>query len=404
MQRVISFDIGIKNMAYCIFDTQVLSNYENQPFNILDWGVLNLLPEKTCSIICNQVLCPIKKGKGKGKKNDKPKIENFFIPSPPINELTGQFSPSSPSPENICSKIAKYKNGTHTFCEKHGKTSSYKKIPLPSKMASKTIAELQVLYDGIVGSPSTGPAKPSTIGTGPGIIKPSKKGLIEKIQSYIENHALKPIKVAKTATSNTIDLITIGHALNRQMTEVLDRVDPQKAITHVIIENQISPIANRMKTVQGMLAQFFIIKYGDKCHIEFISSANKLKIFDPSGSKKKNTENLEQDPTQGGVGGVGEAGGEAAVQTKSIGQSAPLIEGSQKIEINPEYKQHKKDGIFYCRGILESNSWLKGHIELLNTKKKDDLADCFLQGIWYLVREKRISIAENLKINSVIRL
>ena len=288
MQRVISFDIGIKNMAYCIFDTQVLAvtegqpfrildryenqpfrildRCENQPFKILDWGVLNLLPEKTSSIICNQVLCPIKKGKE--KKNDKPKIENFFIPSPPINELTEQISLSSPSPENICSKIAKYKNGIHTFCEKHGKTSSYKKIPLPSKMTSKTIPELQLLYDEIVGSPSTSP--------GPGIIKPSKKGLIEKIQSYIENHALKPIKVAKTATSNTIDLITIGHALNRQMTEVLDRVDPQKAITHVIIENQISPIANRMKTVQGMLAQYFIIKYGDKCHIEFISVANRL--------------------------------------------------------------------------------------------------------------------------------
>jgi hypothetical protein len=97
------------------------------------------------------------------------------------------------------------------------------------------------------------------------------------------------------------------------------------------------------------------------------------------------------------VWGVGETGGFAAVQTESIGQSAPVL-------VNPEYKQHKKDGIFYCRGILESNSWLKGHIELLNTKKKDDLADCFLQGIWYLIREKRISVAENLKINSVIRL
>ena len=182
------------------------------------------------------------------------------------------------------------------------------------------------------------------------------------------------------------------------MTEVLDRVDPQKTITHIIIENQISPIANRMKTVQGMLAQYFIMKYGATCHIEFISSVNKLKIFDPLGSKKKNIENLGQGTAQGG-------GFAAAVQDESIGQSAPVLVSSQKVgEINPEYKQHKKDGIFYCRGILESNSWLKGHIELLNTKKKDDLADCFLQGIWYLIREKRITIAENLKINSVIRL
>jgi len=410
MKRIISFDIGIKNMAYCIFDTQVLGNCENQPFKILDrcenqpfkildrceipfkvldrceipfkvldWGVLNLLPEKPSAILCNQSNI---QNKEKGKK----KIENFFIGSQP--------------PENKCGKPAKYKNREQTFCEKHAKTSSYKKITVPSKLTSKTIPELQLLYDQITGSQKNeGPGKPTA--------KPSKKGLIEDIQRYVENHGLIPIKEKKTATSNTIDLISIGHSLNRLLTEVLDKVDNQKAITHVIIENQISPIANRMKTVQGMLAQFFIMKYGEACHIEFISSVNKLKIFEPSGSKKKNTENSEQETKQGEGGeggGGGGRGGEAAVQNNSIGQSAPVLEGSQKSpEINPEYKKHKKDGIFYCRGILESNTWLQGHIESLNTKKKDDLADCFLQGIWYLVNKKRISVAENLKINSVIR-
>ena len=399
MHRIISFDIGIKNMAYCIFDLsfenhcpqvldkcenhcpQVLDKCENQAFKILDWGVLNLLPEKASSILCNQVLSSIKKEKEKKK----PKIENFFIPSSssPINEEnpTPHIKISSQPP--ICNKVAKYKNGESTFCEKHSRTSSYKKISLPPQMGKKTIEELQLLYDEFQVT-----VPPATNNPG---IKPTKKGLIEKIQRYIENHALKPIKQVKTATSNTIDLITIGHALNRQMTEVLDKVDPQKAITHIIIENQISPIANRMKTIQGMLAQYFIMKYGEECHIEFISSANKHKIFDQSGSKKQNIENRER-------------GGEAPVQNESIGQSAQVLEGSQKVaEINPCYKQHKKDGIFYCKGILESNSWLKSHIELLSTKKKDDLADCFLQGIWYLVREKRISVAENLKINSVIR-
>jgi hypothetical protein len=31
--------------------------------------------------------------------------------------------------------------------------------------------------------------------------------------------------------------------------------------------------------------------------------------------------------------------------------------------------------------------------QALETKKKDDLADCFLQGIWYLRRENKILIA-----------
>ena len=43
---------------------------------------------------------------------------------------------------------------------------------------------------------------------------------------------------------------------------------------YVIIENQISPIANRMKSIQGMLTQYFITK--DVPHIEYISAINKL--------------------------------------------------------------------------------------------------------------------------------
>ena len=393
MQRVISFDIGIKNMAYCIFDLSIpfqLHESRESLFKILDWGVLNLLPENIPCILCNQGLS-IKKEKGKKK------IENFFTSSVSTSQI----------PENKCGKPAKYQNGTQTFCEKHAKASSYKKISLPTKMASKTILELQLLYDQYVCSQitnSTKPSitdsvksstKPSTEGLVKSSTKPSKKGIIEDIQRYVENHGLKPIKKVKTATSNTIDLISIGHALNRLLTEVLEKVDSQRQITHVIIENQISPIANRMKTVQGMLAQYFIMKYGETCHIEFISSVNKLKIFEPSGSKKIKSENP-----------IPSTGGFAPVQNVFIGQSAiQVLEESKKtVEINPDYKQHKKDGIFYCRGILESNSWLRCHIESLNTKKKDDLADCFLQGIWYLVREKRIMVAENLKINSVIKI
>ena len=36
--KLISFDVGIKNMAYCIF--QITSG---SPPSILDWNVLNLL-------------------------------------------------------------------------------------------------------------------------------------------------------------------------------------------------------------------------------------------------------------------------------------------------------------------------------------------------------------------------
>lgn len=46
---------------------------------------------------------------------------------------------------------------------------------------------------------------------------------------------------------------------------------------------------------------------------------------------------------------------------------------------------------------------MKGwHQNFEKSKKRDDLADCFLQGIWYLKHNKIIHYADNLKINSVI--
>jgi hypothetical protein len=112
-------------------------------------------------------------------------------------------------------------------------------------------------------------------------------------------------------------------------------------ITHIVIENQISPIANRMKTLQGMLAQYFIMR--DKHNISFISSANKLKVLNNASSiiEKKDT----------------------------------------------TYTERKKEGVNKVKEILEKDNanWLN---TFLNHKKKDDLADAFLQGIWVLSTKK----------------
>ena len=69
--------------------------------------------------------------------------------------------------------------------------------------------------------------------------------------------------------------------------------------------------------------------------------------------------------------------------------------------INANYKKHKKDGVYYCSLMLDANNSLTKWKDSLNTKKKDDLADSFLQGIWYLKHKNIIMYAEDLKINSV---
>jgi hypothetical protein len=112
-------------------------------------------------------------------------------------------------------------------------------------------------------------------------------------------------------------------------------------ITHVIIENQISPIANRMKTIQGMIAQYFIMK--NVKTIEFISASNKLKY------------------------------------------SAVVNDSDDEVDIST-YKNRKKTGIINCLELLKkTNSNMMNHFE--SHKKKDDLADSLLQGVWYITNK-----------------
>jgi hypothetical protein len=102
-----------------------------------------------------------------------------------------------------------------------------------------------------------------------------------------------------------------------------------------------------------MLAQYFIMRYED-CSIEFLSSSHKLKQF-----RSKDAE-------------------ETAKST---------------------YDENKKDSVMFCSQILEKNPLLTKWRTCMEVKKKDDYADCFLQGLWYLSSKKRISYAEDLKIN-----
>jgi hypothetical protein len=171
---------------------------------------------------------------------------------------------------------------------------------------------------------------------------------LDKINNFYKEKCFIPILNKKKKSANDTDLIIIG----KNMKTLLNQIVGIQDITHVIIENQISPIANRMKTIQGMLAQYFIMINSDII-IEFISSANKLRSFE-NGQKLENVfiENT-------------------------------VSENKEKTQ-SKIYKKHKIDGVTKCSQILEKNEDFKKWVHVLETKKKDDLADCFLQGIWYL--------------------
>jgi hypothetical protein len=263
------------------------------------------------------------------------------------------------SAETSCIKKGKYqKNGTY-YCEKHAKNSGFM---LPNKKyTTPSLKKLKV--DDLINLGNSHMCFMNIEN-----IEKKKKGeLFEVVDTFFKSKSLEPIIKQRTKTANETDLIEIGKNMNRLLNEVLQNID----IDHVAIENQISPIANRMKTIQGMLAQYFIMK-NENIHIEFVSSSNKLKQFAP------------------------------------IQKTKPLLENTietteHKKVVNKDYKKHKVDGVAYCSQILSKNLGLNEWASALDTKKKDDLADCFLQGLWYLQSKNIIKniFAEDLKINSV---
>jgi len=313
---LISFDIGIKNMAYCIF-------LDNNPNIIQRWDILNLMEKEESIEKCTNSLKP--KNKIVKTKSKKRILQlNSILDSERIGDI-------SEIPEIICNKTAKYKKMGIFYCEKCAKSQT--EFLLPKKQYSgPSLKKMKI-------EPLETFAK-----TFIAEIPKTKRAIIELLTEYFERMSLEPIIEKKGKSAGETDLITIG----RNMKTLLDQIPELDGVKTVIIENQISTIATRMKSIQAMLAQTFIMR-NPEIEIEFVSSSNKLKGFLLENREKpENQENREKSKKQ-------------------------------------VYKQHKMDGIRYTSEMIEKSEELKKWLPTFHSsKKKDDLADAFLQGIWYL--------------------
>jgi hypothetical protein len=310
-KTVVSFDIGIKNLAYCIF------SIGQEGISVAGWGIVNLALQD--AVVKPQCNCAKAKGGA------------------------------------LCGKTATYKHGEdQRFCLTHAKSSG--KL-LPTKELSAA-AHKKLKVDELAALCTK---------YGIGILSTDKKpDVLAKVVAHFAARTLEPIVVAKSKNANQIHLVEIGKRIKAQFDAVFANCEP----THVILENQISPIAGRMNTIQGMVAQYFIMRdTDDRLKIDFISSSGKLKGF---------TDRV------------------LALPTTDKAQPA------DKVHDTNTYKDHKRDGIAFCHQFMAANGGLATFRHIIEAApKKDDLADCFLQGIYYLKRENIIITSENLEINIV---
>jgi hypothetical protein len=268
--KVLSIDIGIKNLAFCLFE----KNQDSQNFKVIKWDVVNISEQET------HFCCFVDKSEA-------------------------------------CLKPAKFKKDDACFCLKHSKKQQLQ-IPTTEQKASfinkqkvQKLFEIadnhNIKYDS----------------------KIKKSDLIKLINDHVNNNYFETIESKNAAD---VDLFNIGINIKNKFNSLFEA---EGEIDYVIIENQISPIATRMKTIQGMIVQYFIMSKLLVGNIQFISASNKLKDCD---AKEKKT-----------------------------------------------YGDRKKLGIAKCLGILSEDFRFSEHLTFFNShKKRDDLSDAFLQGIWFL--------------------
>jgi hypothetical protein len=269
--KIMSIDVGMKNLAYCIFKV------DNDKYEILDWNVVNL-----CEVVERPICCGL-------LKNKKP-----------------------------CTKNSKFHKNNKYYCKTHAKKEVFL-IPTkelkPKFLKKMKVSNLKVLcIENKYPLPN----------------KPKKIDFLNAISVDLSNNYFNTIE---NVDSRSINVVTYGQRIKECFTEIMKNTH----IDCMIIENQIGPLALRMKMLQGMIMQHFI-EVG--CvNIKEISPSNKLKEF----VTKKTT-----------------------------------------------YNERKKISIKITRELIIEEPHLHKWTPHFDThKKKDDLADSYLQGLWYIKTFKK---------------
>lgn len=264
---VLSFDIGIKNLAYCLFQLK-----DNSIYEIVDWNIIDIRNETDKEQQCS-----------------------------------------------LCNKVAKYIADNYYYCLSHAKkqysSSSSLKIPKKEHTPTYILKQKMNILKEI--------AKENDIKHE----KMKKNELILAINQSFAKKYITPIDPIKA--SNKITLFEIGKNIKKKFDYIFKK---DYEIDYLLVENQLGPNALRMSIIQWMVIQYFITSGIIIHNIEIISPSNKLQ----------------------------------GLQTTS-------------------YTDRKKKSVDKCIEYISNNEKNKHYIDFIQLHtKKDDLADCYLQGDWFI--------------------
>ena len=209
-----------------------------------------------------------------------------------------------------CEKPARFSHKGSLFCRAHASANGRvlrKDVPSAVELTSRTPQELGELArrHGVPHEART------------------HARLAKDIRAHMIGECPSPLA---TPDASSIELTQLARVLQTKLDDDVDL----GAVDEIIIENQISPIAGRMKCMQAMLAQYFAMKTTSP--VRFVSAS--IKLRDVAGQKAT-------------------------------------------------YAQRKKLGIQAAAKYLENTG--SSHAQMFEShQKQDDLADSLLQALGYM--------------------
>ena len=166
-------------------------------------------------------------------------------------------------------------------------------------------------------------------------------------QLYKNENNLTKMKSFKLKSSNTLNFDDVKFKLIME----LEKRKNLLSADYVVIENQPSFKNPKMKSIATTIYDYYLIRgiidksitKSNITHVKFMSPSNKLKVININDSKQ-------------------------------------LIK-AKKTDDTTAYKLTKSLGIKYCLDLIQHLSEMTTHFN--SHKKKDDLADSFLQGAYF---------------------
>jgi len=344
--RVLSWDVGIINLAYCVLYKN--DDKSTEKYIVKELNIINLI-DATEKKLCVHDKC-----------------------------------------KKVATYIGEYNKETYHYCGIHkgdyNKKVQFKEDDYMKKVLSKQSCDYDIKNNGTCNKTAYYEANDNKY-----YCAMHRKSYLRQMENNIN------IKKIPKKNCNKTSIYDLGQEMYTQF----DKMPQLLQVDEVLIENQPSFKNPKMKTMAALIFGYFIMKgiMNDKVsikNVKFISPSNKLKVYPDKtlevlGNKNKKSNNTQDSKNNNNT-----------QDSKNNNNTNPNditnnISNNKKNDNNQTKKETKKDdkesnktkyrltkdlAKEYAALLLkDNNKWL----DYFNKcKKKDDVADAFLQGYHYL--------------------